>query len=46
VLVGAFVDPALKRALEARAEANDRSLSAELRTAIRRHLSDPHPEEE
>lgn len=41
VLVGALVDPSLKRALEDLAEANDRSLSAELRTAIRHHLGQP-----
>ena len=34
------VDPHLKRALLKRAKANDRTLSAELRTAIRRHLND------
>ena len=40
VMLGCFVDPVLKRALLRRALANDRTLSAELRTAIRRHLND------
>lgn len=40
VTVGCFLDPSLKRALIARAQANDRTLSAELRTAIRHHLDD------
>jgi hypothetical protein len=39
VPVCAFVDRTVKRELEARARANDRTLSAELRVALRAHLS-------
>ena len=41
VLVGAFVEPALKRTLVTLARRNDRSVSAEIRTALRRHLREP-----
>jgi hypothetical protein len=40
VPLSCVVDPHLKRCLLERARANDRTLSAELRTAIRRHLND------
>ena len=40
VLIGAFVDPRLKRAVALLAESNGRSVSAELRTALRRHVCD------
>jgi hypothetical protein len=38
VFVGAHVDPALRRGLALLARQNDRSVSAELRLAARRHL--------
>jgi len=42
--VSAFIEPGLRRALEASAAEHDRSLSAELRTALRQYLAvDPGP---
>jgi hypothetical protein len=38
VFLTALVPPHLKRKLETQARANDRSVSAELRLALRRHL--------
>jgi hypothetical protein len=38
--LSAFVPPALRLALEESAQQNDRSLSAELRQAIRSYVSD------
>ena len=39
VLVGALVEPALKRTLLAQAQRNERTVSAEIRLALRRHLA-------
>lgn len=38
VIVGAYVEPSLKRALEKAALKSDRSVSAEIRIALRAHL--------
>ena len=41
VIVGAFVDAPLKCALVKRAAKNERSVSAEIRVALREHLQAP-----
>jgi predicted transcriptional regulator len=38
VHIGAYVDPTLKRELDESARRADRSLSAEIRLALRRHV--------
>ena len=44
--VGTWVEPEVVRELEERAEQVDRSRSAEIRIALRRHLEQSHAEEE
>lgn len=39
VLVGAYIDPALKRTIGLLAARHDRSVSAEIRVALRRHVT-------
>jgi predicted transcriptional regulator len=39
VLLGAYVDPRMKRRVVALAARNDRTTSAEIRQALRRHLA-------
>jgi predicted transcriptional regulator len=46
VHVNAFVDKDVRDALERLARANDRSLSAELRLALREHVERDHDEED
>ncbi len=41
VQIAAFVDPAVKRQLVAQAEQNCRSVSGEIRLALRRHPQPP-----
>ena len=39
--VSAFIEPTLRRALEEAAREHDRSLSGELRVALRQYFADP-----
>lgn len=43
-LIGTYVDPSLKRQAVELARNNDRSLSAEVRLALRRHLASQESE--
>lgn len=43
VLLSAHVDPDLAQALRTRAAQSDRSVSAEIRVALRAHLNDETP---
>jgi hypothetical protein len=43
--VSAFIEPTLRRALEDAAREHDRSLSGELRVALRAYLAEPEQRE-